>query len=223
MEQMKVMVAEDFDVIREDLCQFVNAQEGFQIVGEANTGAKIAELALQTPCDIILMDIEMETMNAGISAAEYILEQKPLVKIIFLTAHETEQMVVTAMATGAVDYIIKGCEEETLRKHLQAVAAGEALLEHRIQSVIMNEYSRLRRSESSLLFFIHTVSKLTLTERELVRLLLQGKKVKEISQLRCVEMVTVKTQISGLLRKFGCTRTKEIVQMIQSLNISHLF
>ena len=60
-------------------------------------------------------------------------------------------------------------------------------------------------------------------ERELVRLLLEDKKVKEIAALRCVEVVTVKTQIKSLLRKFGCTRTKEIVATIRELNVAHLF
>ena len=83
------------------------------------------------------------------------------------------------------------------------------MLNARVQSTVIREYDRLRRSEQSLLFFINNVSQLTSTERELVRLLLQ--------------VVTVKTQIKGLLHKFGCTRTKEIVEMIRQLNISHLF
>lgn len=97
------------------------------------------------------------------------------------------------------------------------------MLNARVQSTVIREYDRLRRSEQSLLFFINNVSQLTSTERELVRLLLQDKKVKEIAAIRCVEVVTVKTQIKGLLHKFGCTRTKEIVEMIRQLNISHLF
>ena len=96
-------------------------------------------------------------------------------------------------------------------------------MEARIQETIMREYSRLQRSERSLLFFINNVSQLTAAERELLRLLLDGKKAKDIAGIRCVEMNTVKTQIKGLLRKFGCSRTKEIVSMIQELNISHLF
>ena len=92
-----------------------------------------------------------------------------------------------------------------------------------MQSTVIREDDRLRRSEQSLLFFINNVSQLTSTERELVRLLLQDKKVKAIAAIRCVEVVTVKTQIKGLLHKFGCTRTKEIVEMIRQLNISHLF
>ena len=68
----------------------------------------------------------------------------------------------------------------------------------------MQEYARLRRSERSLIFFINNVAHLTPAEHELVKLLLQDKKVAEIARLRHVEVVTVKTQIKGLLNKFGC-------------------
>lgn len=87
----------------------------------------------------------------------------------------------------------------------------------------MQEYARLQKSERSLLFFINNISKLTSAERELIKLLLQGYKVNEIAGIRCVESSTIKTQIKGLLRKFGCSRTKEIVQIIRELNIEHLF
>ena len=136
---------------------------------------------------------------------------------------DTDRMILTAMATGAVDYIVKGAEDEEVLAHIRAAAAGHPMLNARVQSTVIREYDRLRRSEQSLLFFINNVSQLTSAERELVRLLLQDKKVKEIAAIRCVEVVTVKTQIKGLLHKFGCTRTKEIVEMIRQLNISHLF
>mgnify|MGYP002429616814 CR=1 FL=1 len=93
----------------------------------------------------------------------------------------------------------------------------------KIQNLLLKEYSRLRSSERSLLFFISTVSQMTGAERDLVRLLLDGKKLKEIAAIRCVEVVTVKTQVKSLLRKLGCTRTKEIVDIIRELNVAHLF
>ena len=175
------------------------------------------------PADLILMDIEMETTTAGIHATEHILEKKPEAKVLFLTAHETDNMILTSMGAGAVDYIVKGCEDEELLQHIRSAYAGQAMLDGKIQNLLLKEYSRLRTSERSLLFFISTVSQLTAAERDLVRLLLEGKKIKEIAAQRCVEVVTVKTQIKSLLRKFGCTRTKEIVDTIRDLNVSHLF
>ena len=219
----RILVAEDFDIIREDLCDTLNAQSDMCVVGQASSGAEITALAGSVDCDLILMDIEMETTTAGIKAAEEILEEHPDIMVLFLTAHETENMILTSMGAGAVDYIVKGCPDEELLMHIRSAAAGRPMLDAKIQNMLLKEYSRLRSSEKSLLFFINSVSKLTAAERELVRLLLEDKKVKEIAALRCVELVTVKTQIKSLLRKFGCSRTREIVETIRELNVAHLF
>ena len=220
---IKVAIVEDFELIREDLKELIDSQEDRQVVWAAETGVQAVELAEKEATDIILMDIEMETINAGILAAEKIRDKNSEQKIIFMTAHETNEMIITAMGTGAVDYLVKGEDSEEILSHIRNAFAGRATMNSRIQETIMREYSRLQRSERSLLFFIHNVSQLTAAERELVKLLLEGMKVKEIAQVRCVEMITVKTQIKSLLRKFGCSRTKEIVSMIRDLNLSHLF
>ena len=127
------------------------------------------------------------------------------------------------MGAGAVDYIVKGCPDEELLLHIRSAYNGHPMLDGKIQNLLLKEYSRLRSSERSLLFFISTVSQMTGAERDLVRLLLDGKKLKEIAAIRCVEVVTVKTQVKSLLRKLGCTRTKEIVDIIRELNVAHLF
>ena len=220
---IKVAIVEDFELIREDLKELIDSQEDIQVVWAAETGVQAVELAEKEATDIILMDIEMETINAGILAAEKIRDKNSEQKIIFMTAHETNEMIITAMGTGAVDYLVKGEDSEEILSHIRNAFAGRATMNSRIQETIMREYSRLQRSERSLLFFIHNVSQLTAAERELVKLLLEGMKVKEIAQVRCVEMITVKTQIKSLLRQFGCSRTKEIVSMIRDLNLSHLF
>lgn len=220
---IKILVAEDFDLIREDLCDTLSSQEDMRVVGQAASGAEAVALAGTTGCELILMDIEMETTTAGIRAAEQILEEHPEMMVIFLTAHETENMILTSMGAGAVDYIVKGCPDEELLMHIRSAAAGRPMLDAKIQNMLLKEYSRLRASEKRLLFFINSVSKLTSAERDLVRLLLDGKKVREIADIRCVEVTTVKTQIKGLLRKFGCARTRDIVELIRELNVAHLF
>ena len=194
---IRVMVAEDFPLLREDFCDVVSAQSDMEVVGSAASGEEIASLADTVPCDVILMDIEMETIDAGIRAAEVITARHPEVKILFLTAHETDDMITSAMGTGAVDYVVKGCEEERLLEHIRNTP--------QIRDVLLSG------------------GDLTPAEHELVKLLLQDKKVAEIARLRCVEVVTIKTQIKGLLGKFGCSRTKEIVKMIRQMNLEHLF
>ncbi len=143
--------------------------------------------------------------------------------VIFLTVHDTDDIILTAMGAGAVDYIVKGCKEEEILTHIRSAYAGNPIMERKVHDVVMQEYVRLQKSEKSLLFFIHNISRLTAAERELIKKLLEGKAIKEIAKERCVETVTVKTQIKGLLRKFGCSRTKEVIKIIDDLNITHLF
>lgn len=220
---IRILIAEDFQLLRDDLRDTLNAQEDMTVVGEAATGAALVQLADATPFDLALVDIEMENTTAGIHAAETLLYAHPEGKVIFLTAHETENMILMSMGAGATDYVVKGCSDEELMRHIRSAMAGEPMLDVRIQQTVLKEYNRLRRSEKSLLFFINNVAQLTPAERTLVRYLIDGKKVREIAQLRCVEVVTVKTQIKSLLRKFGCARSKEIVELIEELNVGHLF
>lgn len=221
--KIKILLAEDFDIIRDDFCELINKQNDMEIVGTADTKSKIVALAKAVPCDVILMDIEMDTINSGILATEEIHRANPDILIIFLTAHDSDEMIATAMASGAVDYVVKSAEYDTILNHIRKAYEGSPILESRIQTKMRDELFRLSKSEKSLLFFINNISKLTPTERELIKLFLSNKKIGEIAKIRCVEVVTVKTQIKSLLKKFGLSRTKEIVNLIKELNIEHLF
>ena len=220
---IRILVAEDNDILREDLCQQLNSQPDFTVEGEAATGAQAVELALAGDFDVILLDIEMESIQAGIDAAARIHPQKPQARIIYLTAHDNDDMILTAMATGAVDYFVKGSDNELLYRHIRMAYAGTPIMSAHTQEVMLREYSRLRRNETSLLYFVNTLASLTPTERELIRYLLQGLNARQISEIRVVGQDTVKGQIHRIRKKFGCTRTKEIVAHIRDLGLEHLF
>lgn len=214
--KIKVLIAEDFQLLLEDLKELINNQVDMQVVGTASTGQDVVQIAEDSIYDIILMDIDMENANAGVEATKIIRSNDRNAKIIFLTVHDTKDTIITAMATGAVDYIVKGIPEKKILEHIRCAYLGEPIMESRIQEIVMQEYKRLHHSEKSLLFFIKNLSDLTLSEREIIRLLLQGKKVREIADLRKVEVVTVKTQISSILKKFGETRTKKLLERLKS-------
>ncbi len=100
------MIADDFELLREDMRELIDRQEDMEVVGTAGSGKGIVELAADTEFDIILMDIEMENPNAGITATEQIREMLGNANIIFLTVHDTNEMILTAMGAGAVDYLV---------------------------------------------------------------------------------------------------------------------
>ena len=122
---IRLLVAEDFDIIREDLCDIIQQQPDMEVVGSAASGEAIQALAMAVDFDVILMDVEMETTTAGIRATERILEQKPAAKIIFLTAHETDNMILTSMGAGAVDYIVKDVSWKKICDTLRSASVNE--------------------------------------------------------------------------------------------------
>ena len=79
------------------------------------------------------------------------LTRKPALS--FLTAHETREMIVTAMGAGALDYIVKGCEDEEILYHIRCALKGNPIMSNKIHETVMQEYARLQQSEKSLLFF----------------------------------------------------------------------
>lgn len=217
------MIADDFEILIEDLSEMIENEGDMEVIATAKTGTEIVSLASELPFDIILMDIEMEHTTAGIEATRKILDNLPDAKIIFLTAHASDDIILQAMATGAIDYIVKGMDENDFLQHIRSAYAGKSLMVEDVKEIVMKEYSRLRETEENLVDFINNLSKLTTAEREIIQLLLKGKKTREIAEARSVELVTVKTQISGLLKKFNEKRTKAIVTKINQLNLAVLF
>src|SRR5699024_5207881 len=102
----------------------------------------------------ILMDIEMEHTTAGIEATRKIRDCQDNAKIIFLTAHATDDIIIQAMATGAIDYIVKGMPEEELLQHIRSAYKGKSLMANDVKEIVMREYSRLKATEENLIEFI---------------------------------------------------------------------
>lgn len=215
------MIADDFDILREDLKE--NLESLGYCVSKCVSSAIDAVNEYDDSIDIVLMDIEMEESDSGIKAAEAILDKYKDAKIIYLTSHDSDEMIMTAFATGAEDFIVKGVSAQEIKEHIDAVYNNKPQLDDRVRNIVMCEYKRLRQSEQNLLYFIKHISSLTPTEKDLIHCFLLDMKVREIASQRNVELSTVKSQIRTLLQKFGCSRSKEIVVIIKGLGLEHLF
>ena len=218
-----VLIAEDYDILRKDIEQKLEATGEIEVVASVSSGRDAVKAYDPGLVDVAILDIEMESMYAGIEAAEEILLEYPDAKIMYLTSHDDEKIVIEALATGVKDYLVKGRGAEDCLMHVRNVNEGKAQLDERIQGIMMGEVKRLRQSEQNLLYFIKNISILTPTEKELIGCFLKRMKVKEIAEYRCVEPVTVKSQIRTLLHKFNVSRSSEIVKLVESLNLTHLF
>jgi DNA-binding NarL/FixJ family response regulator len=222
-KKIGVLIAEDLDVLRNHFIKMVSEQPDMVVLGASSSGSKIVELCNQYPVDVVLMDIEMDHKLDGIEAAHRILEQHPTTKIVFLTVHEDNETVFEAFEAGAVDYVLKSFPSEEITESIRNAYKESSYIRPVIAQKIRNEFSRIRKNETSFLYAMNIISQLTAAEKDIIRLLMLGKRVSEIAELRTVEEVTIKSQITILLKKFEKRRTKEIVHMIKQLRIEHYF
>ncbi len=220
---IRVILAEDNEILRRHIIDSLAKEEDIEVVGEASTGGAIFEIAKTTEFDIAVLDIDMESSTAGIIAAGEMLSVKPEAKIIFLSVHEDDETVLGALSSGNVDYVVKSDDMNVLVKHIRSFAGGKPMaLEGKVGDTVKREFIRLKKTEKNLLYFIKNLSGLTSTEKELVRLLLQNKTARQIADERTVELTTVKTQISHILKKCHAKRTKELVMEIREKQLEDL-
>lgn len=223
MKKIRVLIAEDVEILRNNLKEILEENSEIEVVAEAATGETAVALALQHNPEIILMDIEMEDATAGISAANRIFASNPAVKIIFLTMHEDDYTIINAMATGAVDYIVKTADCKNAIEHIKKAHKDMIEMDRVIQKVLHGEFVKLSKSKHDQLDFIRKVMLVTSCEKEIIRLLLEDNKISEIASARFVEPVTIKKQIGMILKKFEVRRTKEIIHTIRDLHMESLF
>ncbi len=220
---IKVVVSEDFDILREEIVEILSSDDEIEVVADFPRGDLTVDYVLSNPVDVVLMDIDMESPRAGIISTEKINAEKPDTKVIFLTAYEVDDIVMEAMGVGGVDYICKEKFDEDLISRVKNAYSDKVVLDAFISRTIRDEYSRLRYSERSLLFFINNVGRLTPAEFEIMRLILENKTNREIAANRNVEMATVKSQVRAILNKFGCSRKKDVIDIVKDLKLEYLF
>ncbi len=223
MKKIRVLIAEDIEILRNNLKEILEEDLEIEVIAEAASGEVAVALALQHNPEIVLMDIEMENATAGISAANRIFAFNPAIKIIFLTMHEDDFTIINAMATGAVDYIVKTADCKNTIEHIKKAHRDAIEMDRVIQKVVHGEFVKLSKSKHDQLDFIRKVMQVTSCEKEIIRLLLENKKISEIATDRFVEPVTIKKQIGMILKKFGVRRSKEIVHTIRDLHMESLF
>lgn len=220
---IRVLLADDYDVIRSYIKSALEKDGDITVTAECSTGEEAVSVYESGKFDVVLMDIEMTDRDDGIRAADTILRRDDSIALLYLTSHDSDETIVRAMSNGAKDYVVKGCEDEVLRKKVRKARNGESQLDSAVQQVLMNEYKRLRKSEKSLLYFIQNLGNLTPAEKELISCFMEGLKVREIAERRFVETTTVKSQIRTLLQKFGVSRSTEVVKMVKDLGVEYLF
>lgn len=216
---IRVLIAEDMEPIRKRYVKILSETADIEVVADVSSGNEALEITLLKKPDIVLMDIEMESKDAGLIAAQELLKRDAHIKIIILTVYEEDELIYKAFQLGVCDYIMKNAKADEVVTSIRNVYEDNVPLRPELASKILGEFKRVKTYETSFLFAVNILTTLTGSELELLRLILMRKSRKEICKLRYVEMSTVKTQIRKILQKFNKKSVEEVIQLVDSMNL----
>jgi DNA-binding NarL/FixJ family response regulator len=188
---IRVLIADDHEVVRAGLSTFLSLDPELEVVGEAADGAEAVRLAHQLRPDVVVMDLLMPEMD-GITATRIIRGELPDTEVVALTSVLEDASVVGAMRAGAIGYLLKDTKAQELRRAIRAAADGQVQLSPRAAARLVREVRAPERPEA-----------LSERETEVLRSLARGRANKEIAGELVIAEKTVKTHVSNILGKLG--------------------
>ena len=147
-KRIRVLLADDHDILRDGLCALLEMAGDIAVVGEARTGGEAVAEAERLQPDIVLMDITMPELD-GVEACRRIHERAPKVRVLFLTMHEADEYFFRALRAGGAGYIIKRTAAADLLAAVRAVAQGNAFLSPSLAHALVSDYAARMRGHAA--------------------------------------------------------------------------
>lgn len=197
---IKVLIADDQELIRQSLQIVLETKEGIEVVGTAKDGREVIQLVRKEKPDVILMDIRMPEMD-GVQCTKIIKDIYPNIKIIILTTFDDDEFVFSALKHGASGYLLKGISMDELEKAIHTVYKGGAMINPEIATKVVEQFSEMAQSNYDVSIEAQNVEELTDTEWEIIKYVGRGMSNKEISGAMSLSEGTVRNYLSTILNK----------------------
>lgn len=219
---IKCIIVEDFEPLNNIYYNLLSYERDIKVVGRAYDGEQLEKVLKNEYADVVLLDIEMKYRTEGIGTCKKILKDYPDIKVIMLSCHEEEDIILEAIEAGAIDYVLKTSSSSKILEAIRAAYNNNSSINSYVAYIIRKRMKEINSYKDSLLYMTNIISTLTASELDVLRLLIQGKKHKEIAQIRNVEIVTVKAHTSNILKKFNMERTLDVVSMIKEIGLQSM-
>jgi DNA-binding NarL/FixJ family response regulator len=208
MTPLRILVADDHDIIRRGLKDLLSAKPGWEVCAEARTGKEAVTLAEELKPQIVVMDISMPDLN-GLEAARRIHKALPKTGILILTMHFTDQLVREVVEAGARGYILKSDADRDLVTAVDSISKRRTFFTSKASEMLLGDFSlQSSRVEPKL----PARNRLTAREREIVQLLAEGKSSKEVAVALGISVKTAETHRANIMRKLEIHSVSELVR-----------
>jgi DNA-binding NarL/FixJ family response regulator len=205
---VRILVADDHDIVRRGLRELLTSRPGWEVCGEAKTGREAVALAEQLKPEIVVMDISMPDLN-GLEAARRIHKLFPNAGILILTLHFSDQLVRDIVEAGARAYIMKSDADRDLVSAVDALANRRTFFTPRAAEMLLNGFSARNSTAGPEAL---SRNRLTSREREIVQLLAEGKSSKEVAVALGISVKTAETHRANIMRKLELHSVSEVVR-----------
>ncbi len=203
---LRILLVDDHRIVRDGLRLLIQEHPDLTVVGEASGGTEALTLVRELRPDLILMDIHLQDSN-GIEVSRQILTDWPQARIIILSAHPDPDFVSAALQAGVSAYMVKENAAEDLIRAIRAVRAGKTYLCPEVAGAMVSELRRAKEGTERV-----GRAPLSVREREVLRLVAEGLRNKEISNRLTVSIKTIETYRSRLMHKLGLASSAELVR-----------
>lgn len=218
MDPITLLLVDDHDIVRAGLKSFLEAQSGFQVVGEARNGSEALERALQTRPAIVLMDISMPEMD-GLQATRLLKESCPSSQVLALTVHDDKQYFMEMLAAGASGYLTKQAASDDLVAAIRAVASGNVYLQPALARWLIEDYQRLSAEKTPVPDRAEPAASqstgldvLSPRERQVLEMVAQGKSNAEIGRKLGLSHKTIGRHRERIMNRLNLHSRTELVK-----------
>lgn len=216
MRKIKVLVADDQELVREGLGIVLSNRPEIEYMGAVSNGREVIQAVRQAKPDVILMDVRMPEMD-GVTCTKIIKEQYKDIKIIILTTFDDDEYVLGALRDGASGYLLKGTSMKDLVNAIQLVNSGSAMINPDIAAKVVNLFSKMAQGSFSVKVRNDGIKELTNTERKVTKLIGMGYSNKEIAAELSLSEGTIRNYLSSILDKLELRdRTQLAIWTVQT-------
>jgi RNA polymerase sigma factor (sigma-70 family) len=195
-KKIRIVLADDHTILREGLRALLSVDPKFKIVGEAADGREAVRCVEKLGPDLVLMDLSMPRMT-GMDAIREIKKRYPVTKVIALTVHRSEEYLRTTLQAGADGYVLKDATHDELMIAIQSVLEDKTYLSHSVSKKVIEGYLKAKEGQMP----NSTLELLSPREREVLKLIAEGYKNKEIAADLCISIKTVEKHRTNLMKK----------------------
>ena len=206
---VRILLADDHPIVRDGLKKLLQLEEDFEVVGEAGDGREVLEKCHELDPDVLLLDLRMPNLD-GLSALQALQQTNKRTRVIILTASEDKNEFVQAMKLGCSGIVLKQTAPDLIVKSIRKVNSGEIWLDSLTTAAVMRQFSTGLESAGGGGGKGRERSPLSAREREIVALVAQGYKNKEMAEKMFISEQTVKNHLHNIFDKLGVSDRLEL-------------